>query len=190
MAEKGRVTAMEKSEPNQLKSEKLFNCLYQRYYEMAFNNALFYCESKEMAEDVVQDVFLKLWQNIESLRLKIKYWKYWRYYLFVITRNKAINSKRDRDKERTNKAIYSLILNEAVFPDLVREKECDLVFTCALLKLSYQQREVFILKYYSFKRTAIAKGMKISTQCVTNTLVRARKQIYGQVKMHIHLKTA
>ncbi|MCB4807602.1 RNA polymerase sigma-70 factor [Tamlana sp. 62-3] len=86
--------------------EILFNCvknnnqqaleqLFQKYY---FNLCLFskqYVERPDLAEEVVADVFLKIWQNRKTLHIKTSL----KAYLFVATKNLSINVV---NKEKAN----------------------------------------------------------------------------------------
>jgi DNA-directed RNA polymerase specialized sigma24 family protein len=72
MLKQGAIAVMDKGRPNELLSEKLFCRLYKWYFGKAFNDALSYCGTKDMAEDCVQDVFLKVWENIHQYQAKLK----------------------------------------------------------------------------------------------------------------------
>jgi RNA polymerase sigma-70 factor (ECF subfamily) len=60
-----------------------FQLLFDRYSEPLFMFALSYLKSRDTAEDLVQEVFLKIWNNRKSLRTDTCF----RSYLFTIALN-------------------------------------------------------------------------------------------------------
>ena len=48
--------------------EKAFNILYKQYWKQVYNFCRLYLTNTEEAEEVVQDVFVRLWQSRDFLR--------------------------------------------------------------------------------------------------------------------------
>ena len=48
--------------------EKAFNILYKQYWRQVYNFCRLYLTNTEEAEEVVQDVFVRLWQSRDFLR--------------------------------------------------------------------------------------------------------------------------
>lgn len=63
-----------------------FEALFDRYSAQLFRFSLSYLKSKEAAEDVVQEVFIKIWKNRKALKTDTSF----QSYLFTI----ALNSVR------------------------------------------------------------------------------------------------
>jgi RNA polymerase sigma-70 factor (ECF subfamily) len=181
MPDQDTVAAMEKSEACRLKDEIFYSSLFQRFFEKAYGYALFYCGSEQMAEDVVQDVFLKIWDNMNELRLKNMDWHSWHSYLFVLVRNHASNVKRSSRKQAALKAGYKLLADTVVYDHTVLEKEFDKLFDKAVKTLAYQQKEIFVLSYYRFRPKTIAKEMNRSIKTIRNTLAKARKKVSEEI---------
>jgi RNA polymerase sigma factor (sigma-70 family) len=169
------------TEPARLTDEQLFRYLYERYHEKVFESALFYCDAKELAEDVVQEAFLYAWQEMKTLRSKITSLYNWRSFLFIVTRNKAQDSMRLKTREEKARAVYSNEIIVVAYDDLIVEKECDLIFMRAVSQLSYQQKEIFVLKYYRFKTKEIAQELGLAVSTINNTLNNARKLLHSEV---------
>lgn len=61
--------------------------LFELYYDKLFRLALLICKSRELSEEIISDVFIKLWrkrdelEKIENLRL----------YLYVAVKNTSLN---------------------------------------------------------------------------------------------------
>ena len=128
---------------------------------------------QEMARDVVQSVFEKLWIKRDELNLREV-----KSYLFTMARNKAI------DVWRKNKRIISIQehhdrveLNKAKsFEDM------DYVNYC-LRELNENQKSILLLREYeghSYEDIAEITGMTLSQ--IKINLFRARKKVMNTVK--------
>ncbi|MBC8154782.1 MAG: RNA polymerase sigma-70 factor [Bacteroidetes bacterium] len=67
--------------------QRAFRLLFERFYPELMRFAVFYVKSRETAEEIVQDVFLKIWQMRATLFLIANV----RAYLFSATRNHCLN---------------------------------------------------------------------------------------------------
>jgi RNA polymerase sigma-70 factor (ECF subfamily) len=72
-----------------------FESLFQAYAAPLAGFVYRYLRSREAAEDVVQDLFIHLWERRETLTV----WTSVRTYLFTIARNNALNVLRRRRLE-------------------------------------------------------------------------------------------
>ena len=64
-------------------NEKAFRSLFDLYYQDIYGYSISILKSKEAAEENVQDVFMKVWMNRESLNLEQSF----KAYIFTIARN-------------------------------------------------------------------------------------------------------
>lgn len=69
-----------------------FNKLYELYADRLYGFAYNLTHSSEMSEEIVQEVFLKIWQMREHLSPEYSF----RSFLFTIARNKFLNALRNR----------------------------------------------------------------------------------------------
>ncbi|MDN5201294.1 RNA polymerase sigma-70 factor [Fulvivirgaceae bacterium BMA10] len=67
--------------------ERSFEIFFDRYYNKLRKVALYYVSSNEMAEEVVLDVFFKVWQK----RVRLTDIKSIENYLFISTKNQSLN---------------------------------------------------------------------------------------------------
>ena len=67
--------------------EKAFRVLFDQYRERLFFFAWQLCHSSVEAEEVVQDIFLKLWEN----RLKLGEVDFPRKYIYIMARNRTLD---------------------------------------------------------------------------------------------------
>lgn len=76
------------------KDNHTFEYLFKSYHESIFGVAFNILKNKELAEEVTQDVFLKVWNNIDSYSSKKGRLFTW---MLNITRNAAIDKIRSKD---------------------------------------------------------------------------------------------
>lgn len=72
-----------------------FTSLVDGYWNQLYSHALAYVKNSEKAKEITQDVFLKIWQNRETLK-EIKSFK---NYLFIVGKNHIISAMRKKLQE-------------------------------------------------------------------------------------------
>ncbi len=79
---------------------RAFDQLFHLYSPRLFHFALGYLKSKEDAEEIVQDVFVKIWERRQHLRPDFSF----KAYVFKIAFNAILNRIRKRGSERAFQA--------------------------------------------------------------------------------------
>ena len=122
--------------------------LYDRYGRIAFALILRVVRDNRIAEDLVQETFLRLWNRVHAFEAANGALGPW---LLSLARNRAI----DYLRSGTGRDRRSLDLEAANHPSLYTCMESDLLFSdsarrvnSAIQKLSAQQREVVELAYF------------------------------------------
>ena len=150
------------------------------FQEKVFLICLGFSRNKTDAQDLTQEVYLKVYRNIGTLK-DLSLSKFW---LFRITRNTCLDFIR---KHRLHR-LSSLELDQE--PKELKTPESQLIFQEQLraLKVSIQKlpkklRDVFILKEYGgLSYQEIAEVLKIKEGTVPSRLTRARQAIMNQMK--------
>lgn len=70
-----------------LKDEQSFELAFKRYYQPLCSFALRYVGSIESAEEIVQEVFFKIWNKIDAIDIKTTV----KSYLYGAVRNDCLN---------------------------------------------------------------------------------------------------
>ena len=86
------------------KEQHAFNYLYDNYSPALYGIIYKMVENKELAEDILQDTFIKIWNNFsnyDSIKGRLFTW------MLNITRNLTIDSLRSKDFKKQNK-IYNM----------------------------------------------------------------------------------
>ncbi|MEG1649679.1 MAG: RNA polymerase sigma-70 factor [Rikenellaceae bacterium] len=164
-------------------SEIAFEKIYQIYSVRLYNYCLSYTKSRETAEEVVQDVFVKLWVNRTNIVNNSSIGA----FLFVIAKHQLINIYR----HTVNSPIYEEYVGYCNREDVsVSDTSNKIEYDdfCRILqknvtKLSKTQRKIFEcckIKQMSAKEAAAELGM--SEQTIKNQLSIAIKFLRKQIQ--------
>lgn len=162
----------------------LFGDLISRYKTKMTRYSRKFLSDKEDINDVVQDIFIKTYTNIQGFDIKRKFSS----WLYRIAHNELVN----RLKKNKRRIIFSLpdldaILPHKLYDDNLR-KSTDLKDTKKMIdkvldKLESKYKEPIILYYLewlSYKE--ISEVMKIPTSTVGIRIKRAKKIMRGLLK--------
>lgn len=123
--------------------EKAFEEIYLRYKKSIIINAYRLLKSHDLVEEVVQDVFTKIWIN----RSKIDPEQKFQAYLNTVVRNHVIDLFRKMKRDQSLKEQLLLAVTESydhIEPLLLAQENKKLLFN-VLEKLPPLQREIFIM---------------------------------------------
>lgn len=159
-----------------IKGTDWFKNLFDEYYEYVRNYLYYLSGDIALAEDLAQDVFLKLWENKSTVNdSTIK------PFLFKIAKNLFINSHKRKilDLKFTNTRTEN-IENES--PQYVLEvKEFDHRLQRAISNLPDQCRTFFLLnRIDDLKYQEIANNFGISVKAVEKQISKALKLLREQ----------
>ncbi|MCY1633432.1 RNA polymerase sigma factor [Marinifilum sp. D737] len=153
------------------RDKNAFRLLFDTYHAQLFRFAECYVCSPDIAEDIVQEVFIKLWENP-----KIKISRSLRSYLFFMVKNACIDHLRSmklEDKKKL-KLAEAQIVSESISVNI--DSEVSLKIKHAIDELPAQCKEVYCLSVYSgLKHAEIAEEMGISVNTVKVHVFRAKK---------------
>ena len=158
-------------------NEVAFSQLFEKHRGKLFNYLLRVTKSKEIAEEIIIDVFMKIWMGKELLPDV----KNFEAFLCVVAKNKSMDFFRvaARD-ERLQKMVGSRITQEQEnqTENIVLEKEYQTILEQALSKLSPQRKQIFYLsREQGLTHDQIAKHLNLSRNTVRNTMAETLKLI-------------
>jgi RNA polymerase sigma factor (sigma-70 family) len=181
-------TAAGKIDCNESDKEKLFNYLYTGFFDKVVHAARLFCGSEETAKDCTQNVFMRVWKQLDRLTVKLQSWTNWENYLFIMARNEVLNHKRKLGFEVKGKAAYYRSTQKLYSWNGAMEKECAGLYNKAIKSLSKRQSEIYILNYYGVKRDDIAEKLGVTAATVSNTLNDARRKMREYVCEQLLIK--
>ncbi|HEY9261044.1 RNA polymerase sigma-70 factor [Chitinophaga sp.] len=155
--------------------ETAFRLLYHRYNAVLLGSVTKLLKSGTAAEEVLQEVFLKVWLVRHTLG-DIENPGGWMYTL-ASNYSLSVLRKHARERNRQDDVAEDIPDNEDVSAGIYARELQELI-KHAVEKLPASRREVFILNTQDGKsRKEIAEALDISEHTVKNQLVTARKFI-------------
>jgi RNA polymerase sigma-70 factor (family 1) len=157
-----------------------YACMFRCYYTVLCRFALNMLEDEEAAHEVVQEVFLRIWerrhrwQPAYSLRL----------YLYQAVRNEALNYRRRRALIERHQVSWEAVpstwdpASTTVPDELLQAQEFYQALQQAIAALPERRRLTFLLhREHGFTYAEIAKIMGVSPKTVSNQLAEAVKYL-------------
>ncbi|MEN8247994.1 MAG: RNA polymerase sigma-70 factor [Bacteroidota bacterium] len=171
--------------------KKAFEEIFREYYPSLHEYALFYVGNTQLAEDIVQDVFLKIWNTRNRLTIQSSL----KGYLIRAIHNHCIQYLRHQVVKQKYQVIHQAKMEEALIMNR-------LYFECGLSKLfkddivsladkaidtlPEKTREIFVLSRHRFlKNSEIAKKFNISEKSVEYHISRALDLLRKQLKDYL-----
>ncbi len=157
-----------------------FKILYYRYYEHLFRFLVYKTRNYELAKDLVQDIFYKIWNNRDSLNEG----KSIKAYLFRSANNLAI----DHLRKITTEVAY--IQNAEQNQILMPNEQFDLQEKAheAIKSLPEPLQTVFCLnRFDGLKYKEIAETLDISIKTVESRMSKALKILRVELKSFLAL---
>lgn len=161
--------------------ECAFAELHQKYSISIFNYIRKFVNSADLAEDLTQEVFIKMWQvrarlhDVQSLKA----------YLFIIARNHTLNSlkKAFRSDVAMAEVINSFVEERRDTEEDLLSKEYLAYLQKALDTLAPRTREIFMLcREHGKSYDEVAEALGISRNAVKNHMVSSMKILKSAVE--------
>ncbi len=172
-----------KSENNQIIE---FTILFNKYKKRLYNYVLKMSSDRMLSDDIVQIVFIKLFENLNSIvsRESILFWlfKSARNELYGLHRNtklKKLYTEAEDFNEREREDSFSL-------PDEIELKDLKELLMKELEEINPEQKEAFILKEYSgFSYKEIASLTDSDEELVKSRLYKVRQKLIKRISRHV-----
>ncbi len=160
--------------------------LFEEMYEPLFRYVRSITQSRGAAQDVTQDVFIRLWEARDSLSPDQSL----EAYLYRIARNRAYNRERNQrtraEKEETVREQTAAQPAPPTRPDAATDAERleDRLWRW-IGELTERQREALVLsRFDGLSHEEVAEVMDISPRTVNNHIVRALKHLRGRIRAY------
>lgn len=158
-----------------------FKRLFDKYGSRLYAFSLRYLNEKEDAEDLLHEVFLKIWENKQNLRSDTSF----QSYLFTI----AYNNIRQRFLKKSREEKYiQLFAEEYLVSSTKDEDQLDYhlfvrKFNELVDLLPQRRKEIFVLSYKEEKKNGeIAEQLNVTEQFVKKQLSIARRFVIDKMK--------
>ncbi|MFC2114497.1 RNA polymerase sigma factor [Bacteroidota bacterium] len=173
------------------RDEDSFRIFVERYQDFVFNISYQFLKDKNDADDIAQEVFIKVYESAHTFRKesKISTW------LYRITVNKSLNFIRSRKRFSLIERLDNLLNEDGEFNSAVISPQVDehtesqksILLHSALNTLPEKQRTAFTLsKIENLSYKEIADIMETSLSSVESLIHRAKiglqKKLYKKFK--------
>ena len=174
---------MQKIEKINIRKQGVFDSYFRRYYQTLCYFAFNYLKEQDEAEDVVQEVFIKVWESREFIREDDNF----KGLLFVISRNLIFNQHR----KNVNEDFYKMTVLSAMETSYDLEEEITAYnlgeyIDHLIEELPERRRVIFNLsrkEHKSYKE--IAFQLNISEKTVENQISEALKFLKKNIMLLI-----
>ncbi len=155
-----------------------FTLIYNQHKTKLYNYALKMLYDRMVCDDIIQNTFIKLFENLDRIRNK----EYIRSWLFTTVRNDIYSFFRSKkikiDQFNVDDADEIDITSDNRIEYDFEQMELRELIMAELDKMSIDQREVFLLKEYgglSYKEIAVI--MQIDEDLVKSRLHKTRQKL-------------
>jgi RNA polymerase sigma-70 factor (family 1) len=161
--------------------ETAFAMLIARYRKRVFSFCLTFAVRYEEAEELTQDIFIKLWQNRTALASVDSFAD----YLFIVSRNHLVSYIRKRVKEEVVTDTAALA-DELGIPDLqLQVKELQKIIDDGIARMPVQQQTVFRLsREEGLSYEEIATQLNISRSTVKWHIIAGLNALRQYVRLN------
>lgn len=154
--------------------QQAFSSIYDRFAVLLYVYACRICKDEVIAEDIIQEIFVSLWDKRRDIQLKSSLSAYLytavRYKFFdLVAKNKVRSDYVDEFKKFVEIGYYCT-------DDYINEKELIALVEAEVSKLPSKMQEVFILsRNEGLSHKEISTLLLISEKTVKNQLTNALK---------------
>lgn len=155
--------------------ELLFTDVFKSYEHPLHRLASNLCKDTVLAADIVQEVFIKLWE----IRAQLHEVENMEAFLFTLTRNKIMDHLRKAAADaRLKQALWESMQGTAPTNGVPAEvKELHVILRKAVDQLSPQRKAIYLLREEGYNYGEIADKMQLSRHTVKNQVSSALQSI-------------
>lgn len=171
-----------------MESQKIisFSNIYNNHKKPVYHYALKMVRSTMTAEDIVQNVFLKLFEKLDSIN-NLESVRFW---LLKTARNEVygyFRKEKNHKEEQLEASEQSLI--DASLSSTIEEKEFSDITQNEIAQLPVEQRELFVLREYSeLSYEDIGQLLGLSKDIVKSRLFSIRQKLIKNIAKRIGVK--
>jgi len=160
----------------QTNKAKALEIAFEHYWELLFRHAYRKLQSEDLAKDLVQEVFIVMWENLDKLMVQDQLLP----YLYAVLRNKILIQYK-KDGVRLRYAVAHPQQEESSEPSshqLLLNKELQSIIDDEVNKMPSRMREIYDLrKEANLSIREIAESLGLSEQTVKNQLQNASSRL-------------
>lgn len=169
-------------------NQQAFSILYRRYAHEVGKIAMKYFKSKDLSEEIVQEVFTRVWENRAGLDAHASFSN----YLYTVTKNLVLNKIRKFFNEKKYLSYLSrqICFSHNKTEDVVIFSDLERFSTELIESLPPQRRRIFKMsREEKMSNQEIANSLGLSKRTVENQITRAMKYLKGYLKAYAEISS-
>jgi RNA polymerase sigma-70 factor (ECF subfamily) len=160
-------------------NESAFTELFHAYRDKLFSFILRICASPQQAEDIVQDVFMKIW----AMRSELLGIRDFEPYLYRMSHNHTVNMLKRNARESILRSKIKTLSPFSLPEQEVQRKETEALIRHAIEGLPKQQKQVFILsREQGLNQKEISEKLEITVPTVKSHMTQALRALRSRCK--------
>ena len=160
-----------------------FNQVFRRYYSPMVRFCIRYVADSDIASEIVQDLFVKLWSNREKISFNTSF----ESYMLTSVRNSALTYiNKERSHAEANLRVFSEESDNTDPSETLQSNNLEESYRKILKDMPEKRREVFLAsRYDGLKYSEIAEKLGISQKTVEAQMSAAIKQLKDGLKAYL-----
>ncbi|AUP77935.1 sigma-70 family RNA polymerase sigma factor [Flavivirga eckloniae] len=161
-------------EPIKIKDKAILKIVFEIYYKALLHYGIRFLHSEQESKDVVQEVFIKLWNKKLEFTNELTL----RSYLYTSVKNKCLN-KLEQQKVKDNYRKDTMLIendisrsNQAIYKEEITRQ-----LDAAISQLSSRKRDIIKLSLKGLSNDVIATRLNIKLQTVKTIKSQAYEAI-------------
>lgn len=162
-----------------------FTAIYERFFAVLYIHAFNRLKDKDEAKDVVQNLFIKLWNKRDSVDFSNL-----SNYLYTAVRNGVMNvvSHKAVESKYISTLPQSVVIADCITDHRLRERQLADIIAKEIELLPPKMREVFQLsRFHNLSHKEIAEQLGISEQSVRSHVKNALKILRVRLGLLLYL---
>lgn len=161
------------------RDQRAFTLLVEQYAATVYRHVLQYIKSAPLAEEITQDIFLKIWENVDALANLQSF----AAYLHVITRNRTISELRKKLDGPVEAAIDEIEEKLLTPATQLEYRQLSDILQQGIELLPSRRKQVFKMsRFEGMTYEHIATELSISKGTVNEHIVEALAFLRGYLK--------
>ncbi|SMC62994.1 RNA polymerase sigma factor [Pedobacter nyackensis] len=157
-----------------------YDVLYELFWDKLYSHTLIRIRNTEAAKDIVQNVFINLWERRETIEINTTL----EQFLFGAVKLQVLNFFRS---EKADEKVLDYTLKKmegalAPFNELSEYLEMERLIDAELKKLPDNMRHAYLLKNERHTTKEIAAKLNLAEQTVSNHISEAMRRIRTSVR--------
>lgn len=156
--------------------QEAFQELYQKYHSKIYYHTLKFTKSPALAEDVVHDVFVRIWEGRNALKEELSF----QSYLFTLAKNHLLNllKRASREADILQEMIAHTQVALRTTENSLSYRETSEMISKAIEKLPVQRKRIYELcRQEGLSYEEVARKLGITKGTVNSQMVKSLKSI-------------